>query len=341
MKNIVSKLMLIALVLSFGQIFAKEDKVVLQLHHFLSSTSPAHVEFLAPWAENLEKMSKGKIKVQIYPSMTMGGKPNELYKQVRDGTADIVWTVEGYTPGVFPRTEVYALPTVHKGDAVETNLAIKKNFDLIKDDFTSVKPLLVHVHAGNSIHTVSKKITSVEDLKELKLRTPSRTGSWIIEEVGAEPVGMPMPSLPQALSQHTIDGGLIPMEVFPSLKLEEMTKYSAFGEDGSRFGTTAFLLLMNKDRFNNLSKELQGYIEKSLDDEMIKKVGQIWMEVEEKGVQAQANSKDSEVVKISKKELKKFDEVGQRVVDRWIKEVKEKNIDGEKLVKAAREAIKK
>ncbi len=332
---------LVASSLLCGSLWAKENKTTLLVHHFLSSKSPAHTKFIVPWAKNLEKVSKGKIKVEIFPSMSMGGKPNELYKQVRDGSADVVWTVAGYTPGVFPRTEVYELPTVHKGDAVATNIAIRENYDLIKDDYKKVKPLMIHVHAGNAMHLTDKKVTSLEDVKGLKLRTPSRVGAWHIKAMGAEPVGMPLPAFPQALSKKAIDGGLIPFEVFPPFKFHQLTKYSAEGKDGSRFGTSVFLFLMNPKKFNNLSKELQGYIEKSVDMAAAKQVGKVWMDVEKPGMKMQANSKNSEVVKISDKEMARFDEVGQKVVDKWIKEANKKGIDGQKLVSKAREAINK
>ncbi|PLY05661.1 MAG: C4-dicarboxylate ABC transporter substrate-binding protein [Arcobacter sp.] len=324
-----------------NSLFANEKPITLVVHHLHSPKAPTHTKFLLPWAEKVEKMSKGKIKVEVFPSMTLGGKPNELYKQARDGVVDIVWTVAGYTPGVFSRTEVFELPTVHKGSSLDTSVAIKENFDLIKDDFKKTKPLMVYVHAGNAIHSVNKKITSISDLKGLKLRTPSRTGGWLIEEFGAEPVGMPLPALPQALSKNAVDGALIPYEVFPPFKFHQLTKYSTEGKNGSRFGTSVFLLLMNKDKFNSLPKELQGVLEKSLNLDMVKEVGQLWMDVEKPGIKMQKNSKDSEIITLDDKAVDEFNEAGQRVVEKWIKEVSQKGIDGKMLVDKAREAINK
>jgi TRAP-type C4-dicarboxylate transport system substrate-binding protein len=305
----------------------------------LSPKSPTHTKFLLPWAKQIEKMSKGKIKIEIFPSMSMGGKPNELYKQARDGSADIVWTLAGYTPGVFPRTEVYELPTVHRGSAVATNIAIKENFHLIKDDFKKIKPLIIHVHAGNAIHMVSKKVTSINDLKGMKLRTPSRTGAWLIKELGAEPVGMPLPAFPQALSKKAIDGGFIPFEVFPPFKFHQLTKYSIEGPNGARFGTSVFMLLMNKDKFNNLSKELQNIIEKSFNMHAAIKVGETWMNVEKPGIKMQKNSKNSKVIILSKKSMDKFNKIGKKVAQRWVKEANKKGIDGNNLLNMARAAV--
>lgn len=340
MKRLRIKVLLISVAVFANVLFAKDEPIKLILHHLHSPKAAAHAKFLVPWAENIKKMSNGRLEIEVFPSMTLGGKPNELYKQARDGTADIIWTLAGYTPGVFPRTEVYELPTVHKGSSIATSLAIKEKFDLIKDDYKDVKPLMVYVHAGNAIHTVNKKVTSIEDLKGLKLRTPSRTGGWLIDELGAEPVGMPLPALPQSLSKNAVDGALIPFEVFPPFKFHQLTNYSAQGPDATRFGTSVFLLLMNQDKFNSLPKDLQLLIENSLDIDMVKKVGQIWMDVEKPGIKMQKDS-GSEIISLNKESMKEFDKAGQRVVSRWIEEVNKKGIDGQKLVDEARKAIEK
>ena len=96
-----------------------------KLHHFLSAKAPAHSRMLVPWARQVEENSGGRVKIEIYPSMSLGGKPPELVQQVRDGVVDLVWTVNGYTPGVFPRTEVFELPTVYKNDPKAANLGLR------------------------------------------------------------------------------------------------------------------------------------------------------------------------------------------------------------------------
>lgn len=333
-----SAMLLAGSVVLSGALYAKET---LTVHHFLSPKSPLQTKFLEPWAKKIEKASNGELKIEIFPSMTMGGKPPELYKQVRDGVADIVWTLPGYTPGVFPRTEVFELPTVHIGNSLVTSVAIKKNMDLIKDDFKKIKPLLVYVAAGNAIHTTEKQISSVADLKGLKLRAPSRTAGWYITALGAEPVGMPLPALPQALSKNAVDGGFIPFEVFPPFKFHNLTKYSFEGENGERFGTSVFMLLMNEARFKGLSKKLQKILIDSVDMNTVKEVGQIWMDVEEPGKKMQNASNGGKVYKLDAKTMIEFNKIGEQVVQKWIKEASKKGIDGKKLVDSARAAIKK
>ena len=313
-------------------------EVTLTVHHFLSPKSPAHASFIAPWAKRIEEQSNGRIKVEIYPSMSLGGKPPELYRQVRDGAADVVWTLIGYTPGVFPRSEVFELPTVHKGSARATNLAIQDNFELIAEDFKDLKPILVHVHAGNAIHLRDKPVHSVQDVQGLKLRTPSRTGAWMIEAWGAEPVGMPVPALPEALSKGVVDGALVPFEIVLPLKLQDLTRYSVEGADGSRFGTSVFLFAMNKERYDGLPDDLKAVIDANSGKAIAEQVGVLWDEVEAPGRAAQLKS-GGEIIELDSAQKAAFDALGEQVVARWIKEAGQNGIDGAALVKAARASV--
>lgn len=317
---------------------ARAAEVTLTVHHFLGENSPTHKDFVKPWADRVEAQSKGRIKIEIFPSMAMGGKPPELYRQVRDDAADIVWTLIGYTPGVFPRTEVFELPTVHRGSSIATNLAIQDTYGMIADDYKDIKPILIHVHAGNMIHTREKAIHSLDDVKGLKLRTPSRTGAWLIESWGAEPVGMPVPALPEALSKGTVDGALVPFEIFLPLKLQELTKYSIEGADGSRFGTSVFLFAMNKGRYDSLPADLKKVIDDNSGRAIAEQIGKVWMDVEKPGEKAQIAS-GGEIIRLPPEAKAKFDASGQTVEKRWIEEAKSKGIDAQALVDAARKAV--
>lgn len=317
---------------------ANAADVTLKLHHFLSEKSPAHEKFLVPWAEKIYQQSGGRIEIEISPSMSLGGKPPELYSQVKDGTADIVWTLPGYTPGVFPRSEVFELPTVHQGSARVTNLAIQKIWPMLKLDFHDVHPILLHVHAGNALHLRDKKVTSLAEVGNLKLRSPSRTGSWMIQAWGAQPVNMPAPALPDALFKGDIDGTLISFEVMPALRLHELTQFSVEGEYGSRFGTSVFMLAMNKDRYDSLPQDLKNIIDANSGMALADWVGKIWDELEEVGMKLQRES-GSPIIQLSTSAKEEFNVRGYAVVSQWVREASGKGIDGLAIVNAARSAI--
>ncbi|MEM8626910.1 MAG: TRAP transporter substrate-binding protein [Pseudomonadota bacterium] len=314
--------------------------MTLTVSHFLSPKSITHSVLIKPWAERLEAQSKGRIKIEIFPSMALGGKPPELYRQVRDGAADAVWTLIGYTPGVFPRSEVFELPTVHAGSAEVTTGAIQSRFDLIADDYADVHPILIHVHAGNALHMVSRPVRTVADLSGLKLRTPSRTGAWLIESLGAEPVGMPVPALPQALAKGVVDGAFLPFEIVAPLKVHQLTKVSVEGEDGMRFGTSVFMFAMNKERYEGLPDDLKAIIDANSGAALAATLGPVWDKSEDNGRNAQRET-GGELIRLTADAVANFEKRGATVVDRWIKEATDSGLDGQGIVAAARDAIAK
>jgi len=316
--------------------------ITLKLHHLLPAVAPAHTRMLAPWAQDVEKASGGKVKIELYPNMTLGGKPPELINQVRDGVVDIIWTVNGYTPNLFPRSEVFELPFIHTNNATATNLAMRDMFlsGEIAEDFKDVKVMFLHVHAGQAIHMADKEVRKPDDLKGLKMRIPTRTGAWIIEALGAAPAAMPVPALPQALQKKVVDGAFIPWEIIPPLKLQEVTKFQIEGRDRVRFGTTTFQVSMNKNTWAKLPVDVKKAFEANNGEARWRTVGKVWTDSEDGGI-ALATKAGNKHIQITDAELDLFKQKLEPVVQRWIDEVKPKGIDGVALVTKARALIAK
>src|SRR5215831_10507200 len=78
---------------------ADTPPITFKLHHAFSAVSGVHDKFLLPWARKIETESGGRLHVDIFPSMQLGGAPATLFDQARDGSADIVWTSPTLTPG--------------------------------------------------------------------------------------------------------------------------------------------------------------------------------------------------------------------------------------------------
>lgn len=336
-----SKLGLGSALLAFGlSLSAQAQEFKFSIHHFLSPKAPAQTVLIAPWAKSVEEASGGRIAFEIFPGMSLGGKPPELYSQVRDGVADLVWTLPGYTPGTFPRVEVFELPSVHGGDAKATNFAIQDLASLIQEDFKDVHPILVHVHAGNALHLSNGSVASIDDFKGLKVRSPSRTGVWMLEGLGAEPVGMPVPALPQALSKKTVDAGLVPYEIAIPLGLSELTSASVDLHNASRFGTATFLFAMNKDSYNSLPDDLKKVIDDHSGAALAASMGEAWNNIEPIGIK-KAKEAGNSVIELSLEKSAAFKPVFDAVADRWVSEVSEKGIDGASLLETAKQAVQR
>ena len=270
-----------ALVLSTAALIAApalaEAEFKFTLHHFLGPQSNAHKDMLVPWAESIEKASDGRIDIEVYPSMSLGGAPPQLFRQAVDGVADIIWMVNGYTPGLFPRTEVFELPGVVTHDIAAANLAMSDLFDqYLAEEYKGVKVLWLHVHAGNGLHMAGKKVTSLADFKGLSLRSPGPSSNAVIEALGATPVSMPVPDLPQSLATNHVQGGMIPWEIIPALQLQQSTDYQIEGPNEARFSGTAYQVSMNQDSWDSLPPDLQQIILDNTGPDFLKKVADIW-----------------------------------------------------------------
>jgi TRAP-type C4-dicarboxylate transport system substrate-binding protein len=121
--------------------------VTLKIHHYLPADSPFHTRFLLPWKEKLEKESDGHLRIQIYPAMQVGGNPSQLYDQLKDRSADIVWTSVAYDAWRFPAFEVFNLPLMtHSSKGSNRALwEYVQTHNLARKEFAGVRLLAVHV----------------------------------------------------------------------------------------------------------------------------------------------------------------------------------------------------
>ena len=318
---------------------ANAQEHTFKLHHLLSAKAPAHTQMLEPWARAVEANSGGAVKIEIFPAMSLGGRPPELIQQARDGVVDIVWTVNGYTPGLFPRTEVFELPDVFKNDPKAANLAMYDMFESdLKEDYQGVEVMFLHVHAGQGIQMRDKLVRTPADFEGLQLRIPTRTGAWVIEALGASPVAMPVPDLPQALAKGVIDGALIPWEIIAPLKIQEQTQYQIEGIEKERLGTTSFQVSMNKARWDGLPEDVQKAFRDASGREWWGQVGDVWRGTDDFGIGLAVES-GNEHITLTEEETQAFRDALAPVVDRWVEEVTGNGIDGAGLVERARAGI--
>jgi TRAP-type C4-dicarboxylate transport system substrate-binding protein len=239
---------------------AMAQEVTLKLHQFLPAQANVPKLILDVWADKIEAASEGRIKVDRFPSMQLGGTPPELLDQAIDGVADVVWTVVGYTPGRFPTTEVFELPFMVE-DARAASCAYWTMFEEHMEDteFKGVKILGTWVHGPGMFHTADPVETPV-DLEGMKIRGGSRLVNQLLTLAGATPVGMPVPAVPEGLSKGVIDGTTIPWEVTAALKIPELVENHTEFEGRALYNLT-FVLAMNEGVFNGMSADLQTIVE--------------------------------------------------------------------------------
>ena len=322
----------LAIGLSATGAFAQE--VTLRMHQFLPPQANVPKLILDVWADKVEADSKGRIKIERYPSMQLGGKPPELMDQAIDGVADIVWTVVGYTPGRYPSTEVFELPFMVK-DARAASSAYWQMFEKhMKDtEFKDVHILGTWVHGPGMLHT-NKEVRSPDDMQGLKIRGGSRLVNELLEIMGATPVGMPVPAIPEGLSKGVIDGTTIPWEVTSALKVPELVKnHTEF--TGAALYDLTFVLAMNKDKYESLPDDLKKVIDDNSGLEFSIFAGGTQSDADGPARQA-ALDMGNNIITLNEEETQVWRDASQPIYDSWVAEMNDKGIDGQALIDEAR-----
>jgi TRAP-type C4-dicarboxylate transport system substrate-binding protein len=328
-----------ALSAGFTATTAAAQDVTLKLHQFLPAQANVPKLILDVWAANVEKDSGGRIKVDSYPSMQLGGRPPELMDQAIDGVADIIWTVVGYTPGRFPSTEVFELPFMMT-DARAVSRAYWEMFEKYWKDteFQDVHVLGTWVHGPGMIHT-KEPVNVPDDLQGMKIRGGSRAVNSLLTQLGATPVGMPVPAVSEALSKGVIDGTTIPWEVTAALKVPELVNnHTEFS--GAALYTLTFVLAMNKEKYESLPDDLKKVIDDNSGLEFSVFAG---------GTQADADGpsrviavdRGNNIITLDAAQTQEWRDRSQPVYDEWIADMDSKGKDGQALIDEARALIAK
>lgn len=304
------------------------------LQSFLPAQATIPADIIDVWADKVEAASGNRIKINRFPSMQLGGKPPQLIDQVLDGAIDMTWNVVGYTPGRFPSTEVFELPfIVNDARAASAAFWTMMKEHMENTEFKSVKVLGTWVHGPGMIHT-SRPVVTPSDLGGMKIRGGSRQVNALLNQLGATPVGMPVPAVPEALSKGVIDGTTIPWEVTRALKVPELVQnHTEF--TGPMLYTITFVLVMNKDKFNDLPADLQ----KVMDDN-----SGMNFSVFAGGTQSDADGpsrqlavdRGNNIITLDAAQSAVWAAAAAPVYDTWLAEMKDRGIDGQALIDQAK-----
>ncbi|MBT9487175.1 MAG: TRAP transporter substrate-binding protein [Rubrivivax sp.] len=318
---------------------AQAQTTTLRFHQMLPPQAVIPAQAIKPWAEKVEKESGGRIKVQLFPSMQLGGRPPELFDQAKDGVVDIIWTVLGYTPGRFPKSEVFELP-FSSGDAESSSKAfwdyVQKN---AQDEYKDVKLIAVHTHGPGLFHS-KDPITKLEDLKGMKVRGGSRVINIMLEQLGATPVGLPVPAVGEALSKGVIAATTIPWEVTPALKVTQIVKNHTGFTGAKGLYTQTFAVAMNKGAYDKLPADLKKVIDANSGIEAAAMFGRA-MDMGDKAGLDIAKKAGNNIVTLDAAETNRWQRAAAGVRATWYKEVSGKGIDGPKLAAEAEALINK
>lgn len=314
--------------------------ITLRLHQFLPPMATLPKQVLKPWAERVEKASGGKLKIEHFDAMALGGAPPQLIDQARDGVADIVMTLTGYTPGRFPRTEVFELPFMMTSPAATSKaLWAQISEDWHNNEFKDVHVLSAWVHGPGVLHS-RNAIKKLEDMKGQTLRGPSSVINDLLKELGASPVGMPLPAIAEALSKGVITGTVLPWEVTPSLKLAELVKHhTEFGSKEALY-TAPLVLAMNKAKYDSLPADLRTILAAESGASLAEAAATAMTKADAPARKIAADA-GNEIITLEGTEVDRMKAAAKPVVERWIASMKDRTIDGAAIIEKTKALIAK
>jgi TRAP-type C4-dicarboxylate transport system substrate-binding protein len=323
-----------------GPAFGQDAELRLKLHHFLARNGNVPAKFITPWARKVETESKGRIKIDIFPSMQLGGSPQQLFDQARDGVVDIVWTLPAYTAGRFPLVEVFDLPFIGARKAVPNSKALQEFSERhLRDEFKEVHPICFFAQDHGVIHA-NKAVKNLDDLRGMRLRFSARLLGDALRAVGVNAISMPVPQIPEALAQGVIDGCVLAWEAVPTLKIHELVKFHTEIPGAPTLSTTSFLLAMNKARYDTLPADMKAVIDANSGLKPAADAGAIW-DTEAEAVTDLVRKRKNTIASLPEDSVKAWRGAVEPIYANWASQISAGGQDGKKLIESARELVGK
>lgn len=232
---------------------AQEIKLTFADQNSPTGWGPRHA--LTPWVKQVEDATKGRLKLQVYPSQTLV-KGVDMWKAASAGTIDIGWCVQSYWPDNTPLSDVIALPGLPFKTAEKSSEVLWKLYEkypAMQAEYKQVVPLVLYTATPFLIISPKKQFKSIDDLRGMKVRIVGAPSTEHMKNMGGVPTPMPMPDVYQALDKGVIDGAGAPWEAVHAFRLYEVGKYVTLAP----LATVYFSICANRAKIQSLPEDVR------------------------------------------------------------------------------------
>ena len=297
---------------------------------------PTHIQSLLAeeWCREVEKRSNGAVVIDYYPAGTLT-KAQDIYDGVVQRISDIGLSALGYTKGRFPILSGVDLPMGYTSGVQATALANAVYAKFSPQEFADTKVLYFHAHGPGILHTAGKAVTSLDDLKGMKIRATGNSAS-VIKALGGNPVAMSMPDSYQSIQKGVVNGGIYPVETNKGWKMGEVVKYMT--DTTAVAYTTTFFVVMNKTVWDGLSPEIQQVIV-DVSQEWIPRHGQAWDESDAEGREFFLAQPDRKIVTLEPEEAQAWTQAMEPIFTEYEAECTKAGVDGQAVLEFMRETL--
>ncbi|WP_111415013.1 TRAP transporter substrate-binding protein [Billgrantia lactosivorans] len=330
MKRLLTRCLLAASIASVTAASA-QAATTLRMAHFWPGASGINEDIFEAWAATIEEESGGELEVEMFPSGTLA-KPDAIYEAVENGIADIGATAQGYTAGRFPLSQVVELPgvatTAPQGACVLQTLFDEGHLD---SEYEDTRPLFMFTTGPGYIHTLDTDVQTPADLEGLRIRRPTAVAGDILENMGANPTGMPAPDIYTAMQRGVLDGLSFPWEGMKVFRLNELAEYHT----QVPFYTLIFVATMSQRTYDSLSPEQQEVIDANSGMRWAEKAGEVFHALDEAGKQEAEEAGHTIRVVDNPLENDEWSAPLQQGIDDYLAELEERGLPGQEVYEAA------
>lgn len=315
--------------------FTTSEAIELRMNEFLPKT---HFFTLTVrnWADQVATVTDGRVTIISTPSPL--GPPHTNYQMAVSGIADITTGLHGYTPGVFPLSEMVQLPLLTKDS--ETNSVaywrVYKKFFEPAGMHKGVHTLTLHVHPKGLLSNSKREIKSIDDFRGMKIRIPNPTIASLVEGMGAIPISAPLPTVFELISKGVVDGFALDAGAANDFRLVQFVKYAT--EIPGGMYNSSFFIVMNQRKWDAISKQDQEAIMTISGESLAAKIGRAYDNGDVVGLQAMRDAG----VTFTKAEGPFLDDLTQRIevlTKDWLEQAKKAGVDGEAALKMYRDIV--
>ncbi|HHJ09372.1 MAG TPA: TRAP transporter substrate-binding protein [Bacteroidetes bacterium] len=259
-----------------------KQRKVIKLAHGLPTDHPVH-KAMVYMANRLEKLSEGKLTIQIYPSGQLGSE-QQCVELVQIGSLAMTKVSAAVMESFADDYKVLGLPYLFLSKQHTFKVL---NGDIGKDILLStekrwIRGLCFYDAGSRSFYTVSKPIHKPEDLKGLKIRVmKSKTALEMVKAMGGSPTPLSWGELYTALQSGVVDGAENNPPSFYTSHHYEVCKYYTLDEHA----TIPDVLIINEKVWEKLTKQEQQWLQQAA-NESVRVERKLWAESVKESLEA-------------------------------------------------------
>ncbi len=285
------------------------------------------------FCKDVEAATANRVKCNLLPKAVVAAPQH--FDAVRDGLADLSFTVHGYTPGRFALTDAVEFPFL--GDTSEAlSVAYQRVHDRMlakHDEHKGVHVLGVWTHGPGQIFNTKRAVNSLKDLEGMKIRVGGGLVNDVAKAVGTVPMLKPAPESYELLAQGVADGVFFPKEAPFAFKLVPLIKHATFIPGG--LYNVSFVMIMNEAKWKQISAADQAAINKLSGEALARRAGKSWDAADARGEKAMREA-NIPIVTASPQFIAEIKSKTGGLEQAWVNKVKAKGVDGEAVLKAVR-----